>query len=92
MALFFIDFSALTFEMSATNLKVYSRPPEDHNSPTLNGYFPCGLLVFHDLVPTAQQQLSACRGFLLIYFFKEGALYPHTYTERIVCTAVEAQP
>lgn len=46
---FFIDFAALTFEITATNLKVYSRPPEDHDSAALNGYFPCGSLVFHDL-------------------------------------------
>lgn len=48
----------------STNLKVYSRPLEDHNSTALNGYFPCGLLFFYDLVSTKQQQLSACRWFL----------------------------
>lgn len=70
---FFIDFAVLTFEMTATNLKAYSRPPEDHTSTALNGYFPCGLLVFYHLVSTAQKQLSACRRFK-----KKNAFYPHT--------------
>ena len=48
--IFFIDFSALTFEMTAAKLKLYSRPLEDHHSTALNEYFPCGLFVIYDLI------------------------------------------
>lgn len=70
--------------MSATNLKVYSRPLEEQNSNALNGYFPCGLLVFYDLVSTAQQQLTACRKLK-----KKCILSTHT---KILNTAVKALP
>lgn len=42
----------------STNLKVYSRPLEDHNSTALNGYFPCGLLFFYDLVSLSMSLIS----------------------------------
>lgn len=87
---FFIDFAVLTFEMTATNLKAYSRPPEDHTSTALNGYFPCGLLVFYHLVSTAQKQLSACRRFKKKEKKKECILSAHT--KRILSTVVKAQP
>lgn len=72
--------------MTATNLKAYLRPPEEHTPTTLNGYFPCELLVFYDLVATAQIQLSACHG------FRKNKCIFSAHTKRMLNAAVKVQP
>lgn len=76
-ALFVIDFAVPTFEMSATNLKLYSRPREDQNSTVFKWIFPmwiARLLWLSFSCTTTALSVSQVK--------RKCILYPHTHTPR----------